>query len=156
MATITCASISQTALLGQFLADYASLHIPYLLHGPLGSGKTTLVRSLVDKLDVAHAAEVSSPSFSIYNIYPAPVPIIHADLYRCRENFPPELLEYGESGLLIVEWAEYLRPRPDDYLDISIDMVDNIRLVSLCGYGRGKEIEHFLLPRWESGSSAEV
>jgi tRNA threonylcarbamoyladenosine biosynthesis protein TsaE len=76
------------------------------LEGPLGAGKTTLVRGLLEAL--GHAGEVPSPSFAIVQPYEdLPLPLWHVDLYRI--SHPSELAELGldsvlDDGVLVVEW----------------------------------------------------
>lgn len=88
--------------------------VPLLLSGPLGAGKTTLVRGLVNALPGAHEAEVSSPSFNIVNLYPTRPQVAHFDLYRVAGAAPEELLDALEAKdvLVVAEWMENL-PRPD-------------------------------------------
>ncbi len=69
-----------------------------LLHGPLGAGKTTLIRAVAAELGVTDA--VRSPSFTIANIYQGRITVQHLDLYR--------LDEIGEDDALALE--EYVRP----------------------------------------------
>ena len=77
-----------------------------LLDGPLGAGKTTLVRGLLEAL--GHRGEVPSPSFAIVQPYDElPLPLWHVDLYRIED--PSELEELGlehvlGEGVLLVEW----------------------------------------------------
>ncbi len=51
------------------------------LYGELGAGKTCLVRGLAQGLGVEKGL-VSSPSFSLINEYPGPLPLFHMDCYR--------------------------------------------------------------------------
>jgi len=103
-----------TLHLGQTLAKVlAHVENPpaLLLQGNLGSGKTTLVRGFVEALPGADTAEVSSPSFNIFNLYPTTPPVAHFDLYRL-EGMPPddalfECLE--EPGMItVIEWIQFL------------------------------------------------
>lgn len=77
-----------------------------LLDGPLGAGKTTLVRGLLSAL--GHEGEVPSPSFAIVQPYEETcLPLWHVDLYRIED--PGELGELGldtilDDGALVVEW----------------------------------------------------
>jgi len=105
------------AVLGQALAASrgdAGGPLPLLLSGPLGSGKTTLVRGLVSTLPGADMAEVSSPSFNLVNIYPTTPPVAHFDLYRTAGAAPEEFYDALEAQdtLVVAEWIENL-PRAD-------------------------------------------
>ena len=81
------------------------------IDGAMGSGKTTLISWLCEKLGVEE--KTSSPSFSLVNTYQSKKgPIYHFDFYRL-EN-PNEAIdigveEYFESGsLCLIEWAEII------------------------------------------------
>lgn len=69
-----------------------------LIEGELGAGKTTLVRGAVRALGVTQP--VTSPTFTIGQLYPGPVPVAHLDLFRI-----PDLA--GEDPDLL---SDYLRP----------------------------------------------
>jgi len=79
------------------------------LHGPLGAGKTTLVRAIVRALHGSDAA-VSSPTFVFRQRYDGTPPVEHLDLYRLDD--PAELLElgledaFGPDRITLVEWPE--------------------------------------------------
>jgi N-acetylmuramate 1-kinase len=81
-----------------------------LLHGDLGSGKTTFARALIRALAGDRAMEVPSPTFSLAQIYETPrFTVVHADLYRLASE-----QETGELGLddasqqaaVVIEWPE--------------------------------------------------
>ena len=98
---------ADTVALGKQLAGLARAGDVIALSGPLGVGKTTLVRGLLAGL--GHADEVPSPSFALVQPYEAlDPPAWHVDLYRLRD--PSERAELGldaaEDGLLLVEWPE--------------------------------------------------
>ncbi len=122
---------------GRFLADTLidDGPCPVLLNGALGAGKTTLVSAMVNALPGGEDAEVSSPSFTIYNIYPTSPPAIHCDLYRCRRAIPQEVEEWLEDSTrqIFIEWSEYLPVQLPLFLDISINVINNNRLVKLAG-----------------------
>jgi tRNA threonylcarbamoyladenosine biosynthesis protein TsaE len=85
-----------------------------LLQGELGSGKTTLVRGLVESLPGADMAEVSSPSFNIFNLYPTTPPIAHFDLYRLEGMEPDDALFEcfeDDEAVTVVEWVQFLDRR---------------------------------------------
>jgi len=77
------------------------------LSGPLGVGKTTLVRGLIEAL--GHEGEVPSPTFAIVQPYDELTPaVFHVDLYRIEERSEiDELgLDSAADAVLIVEWPE--------------------------------------------------
>lgn len=129
------------AILGANISSYSLP--PIFLRGDLGSGKTTLTQAIVSQLKGSENAECGSPSFNIYNIYPTDPIVFHCDLYRCSSQIPEELLEILENRkqLLILEWAEFLSPKnyPLDYLDISFNLADYGRLLSLTAYGEDSQ-----------------
>ncbi|MEO1718149.1 MAG: tRNA (adenosine(37)-N6)-threonylcarbamoyltransferase complex ATPase subunit type 1 TsaE, partial [Planctomycetota bacterium] len=79
-----CDSIDATAALGAQLAGLLRPSDVIALEGELGSGKTTLVRSVVAGLGL-DASVVSSPTFVIANDYSGSAeapPVVHVDAYR--------------------------------------------------------------------------
>jgi len=107
-------SAEDTLVLGKMLADVfknAVVLPALLLRGGLGAGKTSLVRGLVEALPGAGEADVSSPSFNIFNIYPTTPQVAHFDLYRL-EGMPPDESLFELIGdattLTVIEWIEFL------------------------------------------------
>ena len=80
-----------------------------LFSGPIGSGKTTLIKNIM--YDLGCNEHVSSPTFSIINEYAIDCKIIyHMDLYRIKKE--DELYEIGfkeylrNGNLCFIEWPE--------------------------------------------------
>jgi len=80
-----------------------------LLHGDMGSGKTTLVKALVNEL--GGGKDTTSPTFSIVNEYKIENDkIYHFDLYRM--NSESEIYDIGFEDYLysghynFIEWPE--------------------------------------------------
>lgn len=82
------------------------------LRGGMGAGKTTLISHLLSDQRVA----VSSPTFALYNSYPAfGLTIVHVDLYRLES--PEEIESSGfwdlfadTDAVILTEWSERLAP----------------------------------------------
>jgi len=85
-----------------------------LLTGPLGAGKTTLVKGIAKSLSINEP--ITSPTFSLSQHYQlGSPPLIHIDLYRiedpsaANEFFLQEEEESKAIGaLMVVEWPERL------------------------------------------------
>ena len=76
------------------------------LSGPLGAGKTTFVRAIVEAL---HGADqTTSPTFTFRHRYAGAPPVDHLDLYRIED--PAENVELGLEdafdgrSIVLVEW----------------------------------------------------
>ncbi len=82
------------------------------LIGDLGAGKTTFTRFLVEALNPKGEVNVTSPTFAVMNVYPTERgEVYHADLYRVK-NF--DFTDFEGSGILVIEWADYLKDlKPD-------------------------------------------
>jgi tRNA threonylcarbamoyladenosine biosynthesis protein TsaE len=88
-----------------------------LLSGPLGAGKTLLVKGICAALGIEEE-DVTSPSFTLVNPYDGRLKLYHIDLYRLDEGASAahavdldELLA-DESSVIVIEWAERMGNYP--------------------------------------------
>lgn len=75
-----------------------------LIDGPLGVGKTTLVRALLRAL--GWDGEVRSPTFNLIHVYEVQPPVAHCDLYRVESARGLGLEEYLDDHLVLIEWPD--------------------------------------------------
>ena len=113
-----------------------------LLSGPLGAGKTTLVRGIGEAMHVRGA--VTSPTFVIARVHPSEVggpALVHADAYRLHRLAELDDLDLDadlDASVTVVEWgtgvAEALT---DARLEVRIARSDTSeeRLVELLTFG---------------------
>ena len=103
-------NLEATRLLGQRLGRRLFPGAVVALVGPLGAGKTQLVRAIAEGLEVPDPRVVTSPTFVLIQEYRARLPIYHFDAYRLSGAVPfADLgaLEYLEGdGACLVEWAD--------------------------------------------------
>ena len=97
----------QTEALGGELASGLQAGDVVLIEGELGAGKTTFVRGAARALGVS--GPVTSPTFTIGQLYPGSIPVAHVDLYRVaslRDEDPDLLADYVRPDTIaFVEWA---------------------------------------------------
>ena len=112
---------------GQHLGKQLSGGEILLLSGPLGAGKTILVKGIASALGL-DAEEITSPSFTLVNPHQGRLLLYHIDLYRLDEGAAAahavdldEILT-DENAVVIIEWAERMGryPLPDHVWRVAI------------------------------------
>lgn len=102
-------SEAETDRLARALAGEVVENTVIGLVGPLGAGKTRLVRGLAEALGVDPGA-VASPTFVLIHEYEGRLPVYHFDAYRLGSPEDFEALgaaEYWDAGgVCLVEWAD--------------------------------------------------
>jgi tRNA threonylcarbamoyladenosine biosynthesis protein TsaE len=79
--------------------------------GPLGSGKTQLIKGLAAGLGAAEGGRtVNSPTFVIVNEYSGKFDIYHIDAYRLETAEQFEMLGFDDycypDSVVLIEWAD--------------------------------------------------
>lgn len=99
-------SVEETEKIAADLAAKLTPPKTFCLSGDLGAGKTAFTRGLAK--GYGFDARVSSPTFTIMNIYEGEVPIYHFDLYRLGDIEELYDLGFEPSGkyVTVAEWYE--------------------------------------------------
>jgi tRNA threonylcarbamoyladenosine biosynthesis protein TsaE len=126
-------SPEETVAFGRGLAAELSPPLVVLLRGPLGAGKTTLVKGIAEGFQAASSDDVTSPTFTLVHEYRGPrVTLYHIDLYRIETQAQLETLALDdlieENSILLIEWGEkFTRLRRDRNLEISLERIGETR-----------------------------
>ncbi|WP_231648312.1 tRNA (adenosine(37)-N6)-threonylcarbamoyltransferase complex ATPase subunit type 1 TsaE [Saccharothrix sp. NRRL B-16348] len=142
--TVTLPEVHDTEEFGRKLGKLVQGGDLLLLSGPLGAGKTALVRGLADGLGVT--GRVSSPTFVIARVHdPAPdgrgVPLVHVDAYRLGGHLDElddlDLDTDLVDAVVAVEWGEGAAERlSEDHLLIRLERRDDdVRIAHLHPHG---------------------
>lgn len=129
-------SLEELDFFSEKLAKVLDLEDVISLEGDLGAGKTSLVTYLMKHLD--YDGEVTSPSFSLVNIYEGRIRVNHLDLYRLEspeeiQSFEYEDYFYPRSSVTFIEWpskAEGFLPRGINKFKILVNP-DNTRTIEI-------------------------
>ncbi|HIJ66730.1 MAG TPA: tRNA (adenosine(37)-N6)-threonylcarbamoyltransferase complex ATPase subunit type 1 TsaE [Planctomycetes bacterium] len=111
------------------------------LIGPLGSGKTLMVKGIAAGLGSADSRSVTSPTFVLVNEYTGPrmrLDVYHFDAYRLESVGEFEMLGFDDlcrsDSVVLIEWADRVACALEniDAIDIELSHIDkNTRQISL-------------------------
>ena len=150
--TIVSKDVEETIALGKRLGGLLKAGDFLALTGDLGAGKTQFAKGIALGLGVDSSIPITSPTYTLLNIYSGRVPFYHFDLYRLHGG--QDLLELGfeeyfyGNGICLVEWAERLLDMlPEEHLSITLSHVgDNDRNLSFVPSGdRAAELIRLLM-----------
>lgn len=136
------ANLGQTKELAKAFSKILKPATIVLLNGDLGAGKTTFVKEVVSALGSEDL--VTSPTFTLLNVYNAKFPIYHFDMYRLSSAEEANSVGFEEyfdksrlDGVCFVEWAENVDGLIKD-VDYVIDIKknsENLRTITIQGEG---------------------
>ncbi|HEU4742222.1 MAG TPA: tRNA (adenosine(37)-N6)-threonylcarbamoyltransferase complex ATPase subunit type 1 TsaE [Meiothermus sp.] len=135
------ANLEATRRFAQKLAQALPEGSLLLLSGPMGAGKTTLVKFIAEAL--GFKGEVTSPTYTLIHEYPTERGlIVHIDAYRMADQ--EELYSLGledylpEARLVLIEWG-----KPEvfpDSLEVRIALQDDARTIELIAHGNTQPV----------------
>jgi tRNA threonylcarbamoyladenosine biosynthesis protein TsaE len=118
-------SLADLPAAAEILLEAASEEPVILFEGPMGAGKTTLIKEFCRQMGVQE--NVSSPTFALVNEYETETRklIYHFDFYRIsdeREALNIGALEYFDSGnICLIEWPSLIpNLLPEHYLLVTL------------------------------------
>lgn len=120
----TTSSPEETRRLGKLIGSTVTRATVVFLCGDLGAGKTCLTQGIGEALAGDQEIFVTSPSYTLMNLYPGRLNLYHFDLYRLSGM--DELYDIGfeeylqEDGVIVVEWADRIENWEGDALSIHL------------------------------------
>ena len=119
-------SPEETIELGQKLGSQLKGGEVVAICGPLGSGKTHLIKGIAAGIGAKDSKSVNSPTFVIVNQYVGRLDIYHIDAYRlnCISEF--EMLGFDDfcypQSVVLIEWADKVEAalKSIDYIKIEL------------------------------------
>ena len=128
-AEIISASAQQTKEIARSIGEKLRKGDILALSGELGSGKTCFTGGLARGLGVDEKYQITSPTFTLINEYPARYRLYHFDVYRIKDYTEFEDLGYEEyfngEGIVVIEWAEKIAEKlPEDAFLINFEYID--------------------------------
>ncbi len=110
--TLELTSIEKTESIARKMAEHLFQGTIMLFWGEMGSGKTTFIKSLCSGLGII-PEKVTSPTYTLVNIYKCKWFIFHVDLFRL--SAPEQLYDMdradliADEGVTMVEWPQMLQ-----------------------------------------------
>ncbi len=95
--------------------------------GPLGSGKTHLIKGIAAGAGAKDHRNVNSPTFVIVNEYAGRLDIYHIDAYRLNSVSEFEMLGFDDfcypQSVVLIEWADKIESalKAIDYIRIELE-----------------------------------
>lgn len=141
MTRILSRSPQETKKIGLRIGRRLSAGDVVALRGPLGSGKTTLVKGIARGLGHRGEKDILSPTFVVIHEYAGREKIFHLDWYRLSSvrGVDKELAEecFAAAAVTLVEWPERgLGLLPKDRIEVTLaHRGENSRAIRIAGLG---------------------
>lgn len=120
-------SEKETFEIGRQMAENSKPGEIYCLLGDLGVGKTIFSKGFAEGLGITEP--ITSPTFTIVQVYEAEKPLYHFDMYRIEDEDELEMIGYEDyffgQGVCLVEWAnnvEDVIPKDAKWISIEKDL----------------------------------
>ena len=125
---IISASEAETLAIAFELGSKSTPGIIITLSGELGTGKTLMAKGIAKGLGIED--QITSPTFSLFEIYEGRLPLYHFDLYRIEDTKELENLHFEEywygTGVSVVEWPERAHGLIEGpVISIKLDRIDD-------------------------------
>jgi len=126
---ITSHSPDETIQLGKKIGTCLKGGEVIALIGPLGSGKTHLVKGIAAGLGATDSRRVTSPTFVLVNEYTGPkmrLDTYHVDAYRLESIAEFEMLGFDDlcrpDSVVLIEWADKVKSALQNIDTIGIEL----------------------------------
>ena len=127
-----------TSELGKKISKNLKIGDIIYLSGEMGSGKTTLARSIIKNLlpDDLKDTTIPSPTFTLIQTYKGKnLDIGHADLYRIGNSNELDALGIEDilyNGVVLIEWAEKIKNKLNyNIMEIKISFSEEERIAQI-------------------------
>jgi tRNA threonylcarbamoyladenosine biosynthesis protein TsaE len=152
---MTSESVEQTLAIGQKIGARLKGGEVLAITGPLGSGKTHLIKGIVRGCGCEDQDQVSSPTFVLINEYEGRCAIYHIDAYRIASIPEFEMLGFEEllhpGAVVLIEWADKVEASLHDLSCIRIRLDhagETWRTIRI------EDMPDYLYPLYAAGNSA--
>jgi tRNA threonylcarbamoyladenosine biosynthesis protein TsaE len=124
--TITSKSPQETMELGRRIGARLRGGEVFAICGPLGSGKTHLIKGIAAGAGAEDRESVTSPTFVLVNQYAGRFDLYHIDAYRLDSVADFERLGFDDfcypESVVLIEWADKVEPALQGIDPIRIDL----------------------------------
>ena len=128
-------NLNDNEKIADFIVQLFQNYNVFLFEGEIGSGKTTLINNICNKIGIYDSC---SPTFSIINKYKKfkNKDVFHIDCYRIEEDKEIEnigLLEILDNdSICFIEWPKKIHNfLPNNCVKVKIDLQNKFRKISI-------------------------